>query len=93
MKKKSSLHASNLNSTLIKNVPSCVVSLFYTQLLVLIKSECVPGHFGMDCREFCSGHCESNDPCDHVSGVCPDGCQDGYMELYCNRCKRLVSLL
>lgn len=39
----------------------------------------------MDCRELCSGYCTNNEPCNHVSGICPSGCQDGYMESYCNK--------
>lgn len=66
--------------------------IFLYNYLFLLKLECVRGHFGMDCRELCGGHCESNEPCDHVSGVCPDGCQGGYMEKYCNICKKLSSL-
>lgn len=57
----------------------------------VFKSECNDGHYGLNCRELCSGHCENNGPCDHVSGVCPGGCQDGYMDVYCNSCKKLTS--
>lgn len=57
-----------------------------------LLSECANGYFGLNCGSLCSGHCESNDPCDHVSGVCPGGCQDGYMEQYCNRCKKQTPL-
>lgn len=46
--------------------------------------ECPPGYFGLDCRDNCSRHCISNEPCDHVSGVCPSGCQDGYTGARCN---------
>lgn len=58
-----------------------------------LNSECVPGHFGLSCKERCSGHCINNDPCDHVSGVCPGGCQVGYVEEYCNSCKKPIYLL
>lgn len=61
-------------------------------MLFSLISECNDGHFGLNCRGLCSGHCESNDPCDHVSGVCSDGCQDGYMDAFCNSCKKLTSL-
>ncbi|XP_065938543.1 multiple epidermal growth factor-like domains protein 10 isoform X2 [Magallana gigas] len=45
---------------------------------------CLPGHYGKHCSERCSGHCINNEPCDHVSGVCPDGCEDGYTGKLCN---------
>lgn len=56
-----------------------------------LVSECAPGHFGMKCSNLCSGHCKNNEPCDHVSGVCPSGCQNGFMEEYCNSCKKFTS--
>lgn len=34
-----------------------------------------------------------NDPCDHVSGICPSGCQDGYMGTYCNNGKIFISFV
>lgn len=54
-----------------------------------MKSECANGQFGINCSNHCSGHCENNDPCDHVSGVCPIGCEDGYLDEFCNSCKKL----
>lgn len=52
-----------------------------------IFSECLSGHFGVDCSKSCSGHCMNNEPCDHITGVCPRGCQDGYNGTFCNACK------
>lgn len=45
--------------------------------------ECPSQRFGLDCKERCSGHCINNEPCDHVRGVCPSGCQDGYFGTLC----------
>lgn len=44
---------------------------------------CPYRYFGMDCSESCSGHCINNETCDHVSGVCTNGCQDGYTGSLC----------
>lgn len=55
--------------------------------------ECPSGHFGLDCKERCSRYCTYNDPCDHVSGICPSGCQDGYMGTYCNNGKIFISFV
>lgn len=56
--------------------------------IYVLITECTPGYFGLNCREHCSGHCTNKEPCDHVSGVCPAGCGDGYMDQYCNSCKK-----
>lgn len=57
------------------------------------KSECERNAFGLDCKELCSGHCNNNEPCDHVSGVCSGGCQNGYIGARCFNCKMRISLL
>lgn len=49
--------------------------------------ECLPGYFGVDCRESCSGHCINDESCNHISGHCSSGCQDGYFGEMCNKCK------
>lgn len=56
------------------------------------KSECTPGHFGVACNERCSGHCINNGPCDHVSGVCPGGCQNGYLGAQCLNYKKQINV-
>lgn len=48
---------------------------------------CSLGHYGMNCRKQCSGHCINNVLCDHVSGECMGGCTDGYIGTSCNNCK------
>lgn len=74
--------------------------LFYFFQLALIKLcfyhtflsylECSYGFFGTQCKELCSGHCMQNESCDHVSGTCIRGCQDGYMGEYCKNCKMFI---
>lgn len=66
-------------------VSSLSVLIIY---IVLLNLECKSHYFGLDCKERCSSHCKNNEPCDHISGECPGGCQDGYMEEYCNSCKK-----
>lgn len=56
--------------------------------VVLLNLECKPNYFGLDCQERCSSHCKNNEPCNHVSGRCPGECQDGFMDEYCNSCKK-----
>lgn len=76
----------------LKYIDKYFLRVYLIFILYNYLSECVGGHFGVDCRGLCSGHCEYNEPCDHVRGVCPGGCQNGYMDEYCNRCKKLTSL-
>lgn len=47
----------------------------------------------MRCSANCSGHCIREEPCDHVSGKCSNGCQDGYTGSLCNNCKMLTFYL
>lgn len=54
---------------------------------IQIQIECPPEQFGLDCRERCSGQCINNEACDHASGVCSSGCQDGYIGTRCDECK------
>lgn len=56
--------------------------------MLFFNIECTPMYFGLDCKERCSSHCKNNEPCNHVSGRCPGGCQDGYIDEYCNSCKK-----
>ena len=58
---------------------------------LFIKSECPPGHFGVAYSEGCSDHCINNGPCDHVSGGCFGGCQDGYFGDRCFNSKKPIN--
>ena len=85
----------NLYLSLIIVMEFCCIKqmhfLYYLNINVvyffLFKTGCPPGHYGLDCKDNCSGHCINNEPCDHVSGVCPSGCQDGYTGARCNNSK------
>lgn len=61
--------------------------------IVFLYIECPSQHYGMNCTGRCSGHCINNEPCDHVSGVCPSGCQDGYTGALCTDGKNFLFLL
>ncbi|XP_062618975.1 scavenger receptor class F member 1-like [Saccostrea cucullata] len=43
---------------------------------------CNPGSYGKDCKEVC-GHCEGNEPCNHINGSCPGSCEPGYAGEMC----------
>lgn len=48
--------------------------LMQCKWFILLKSECTHERFWMACIERCSGHCVNNETCDHVNGVCLNGC-------------------
>lgn len=56
------------------------------QLFPFFCIVCSPGQYGKDCSDSCSGYCINKEPCDHVSGVCTSGCQDGFVGTRCYNC-------
>lgn len=56
-------------------------------MCITFYSECPCGRFGNGCLERCSRHCIDNEPCDHISGECPSGCEDGYIGMDCTKSK------
>lgn len=57
---------------------------FNTTKLFLLA--CPTGHYGVNCSDTCSPHCQA-DTCDHVTGVCISGCEDGYKGQLCRKRK------
>eukprot|EP00102_Acyrthosiphon_pisum_P022812 XP_016660022.1 PREDICTED: lactase-phlorizin hydrolase [Acyrthosiphon pisum] len=47
------------------------------------NEECTMGTYGADCKQFCSKNC-LNDMCDKYTGICLDGCSDGYIPPHCS---------
>ncbi|XP_062603233.1 multiple epidermal growth factor-like domains protein 10 [Saccostrea cucullata] len=51
--------------------------------------ECDKGSFGDFCEKNCSGHCAEGLHCNKTDGVCPRGCEDGWILPNCNEtCKK-----
>lgn len=46
-------------------------------------SECLDQTYGQECQQIC-GNCKNKEPCHHVNGSCPDGCDNGYYGNKCN---------
>lgn len=67
-----------------------LVELIYLNLFPSIPLciGCPSRYFGLDCRQLCSGNCKSDEPCDHVSGACTNGCKDGYVGARCANGKK-----
>ena len=54
-------------------------------------TDCLPGYYGDECDQSCSGHCLNNLVCNHIDGTCSGGCEAGYIHELCNTCKILHS--
>lgn len=51
-----------------------------------IYSVCPGGKYGHECTGEC-GFCQDGKPCDHVSGICTNGCKDGWSGDKCKNSK------
>lgn len=65
-----------------------ILIIFVTLIHPSFCIECSPEYFGMDCSELCSENCINKKQCHHVSGVCFNGCQDGYIGSLCTDGKK-----
>lgn len=48
----------------------------------LCNIDCTRGTYGADCKQTCSSKCRNN-KCDQYTGVCYQGCSEGYLPPYC----------
>lgn len=48
---------------------------------------CPSGYYGVKCMTKYDGHCYENKPCNHTSGLCGNGCLDGWTGVKCNQRK------
>lgn len=53
---------------------------------VYMLTECHPRHYGLECKSNCVGHCKENDPRNHTTGLCYNGCFDGWTGKNCTEC-------
>lgn len=51
--------------------------------------QCTKGTFGQGCAEEC--HCYGEAACDHVTGECPSGCQEGFKGSACSALSEAAS--
>lgn len=50
-------------------------------------SVCPSGFFGPNCSFTCSNYCEGNGTCNHVTGICNEGCKQGLNGRLCGKGK------
>lgn len=48
---------------------------------------CPSGFFGLNCSFTSSNYCEGNGTCNHVTGICNDGCKEGLNGRLCGKGK------
>lgn len=39
---------------------------------------CPPGSFGFDCLSKCNTYCTGNELCNYITGICDEGCKEGW---------------
>lgn len=61
--------------------------IFFLYVSNLCYTECPPGSFGLNCFTTCRGYCR--DTCNHISGICDNGCLDGWFGQYCDQSKKI----
>lgn len=70
----------------MRSILGCVYDMFlYIQIIV----ECDGNKYGQDCRQTC-GNCTDGEQCDHVNGICKNGCDAGMMGDTCDQCKHIT---
>lgn len=65
----------------------CMHIWFFLNVSNLCHTECLPGSFGLNCLATCIGYCR--DPCNYISGICDNGCLDGWLGQHCNQSKKI----
>ena len=55
---------------------------FPIYLVAILFTECAKNTYGVECKEMC-GNCGNGEPCHHVDGTCPNGCEAG---MYGDKC-------
>lgn len=47
--------------------------------------ECKEGWYGNNCTEQCTEHCKDGTTCNHVTGLCDEGCDAGWKGYMCDK--------
>lgn len=45
---------------------------------IFLKKGCPFGYYGPNCESKCVGYCVDNESCNHINGLCDNGCNDGW---------------
>lgn len=61
------------------------IRIFYCQCNFHFNKACPAGYYGLHCKSKCVGHCKDIVACNHTSGLCDNGCDDGWTGTNCNK--------
>ena len=64
--------------------PVMVILYLYIMPYAYSITGCPDFQYGVNCQFTC-GHCENDETCDPVTGVCPSGCVPGFTGISCNQ--------
>lgn len=57
--------------------------MYFILLRIRFFTACSHGYFGIDCVHKCSTYCSGNGSCSRFTGVCYEGCKDGWSGSQC----------
>lgn len=55
-----------------------------TYVYLFFNAACPKGSYGSECKK-CVGHCKDNKACNHSTGLCDNGCLDGWKGINCDQ--------
>lgn len=61
-------------------------------LFFIFVIDCKEGFYGANCSKQCYGNCRDNAACDHVTGQCKGGCEEGWTGLLCEKGRKKSSV-
>lgn len=69
-----------------KSFSTCEASIILLSVyFYLFNKACPVGYYGLQCESKCFGHCKDSETCNHINGLCDNGCDDGWTESNCNK--------
>lgn len=57
----------------------------YQCIFTFFNKACPAGYYGLQCESKCVGHCKDSETCNHISGLCDNGCGDGWTGSNCTK--------
>lgn len=62
-----------------------LVCVLFFVFFYFVCTECEIGWFGIKCSQPCEGYCRDGDYCNHVTGLCDNGCGAGWTGYFCDK--------
>lgn len=73
----------------MQHVFICFICSWFFFVCVRVP-KCVIGWFGIKCSQSCVGYCRDGVNCNHVTGLCDNGCGAGWKESMCDKGKHYI---